>query len=191
MEQFVNTEKEKYRGASMGVFDPGQDAKRIFGEIHDKTFYATSCAYLLRRFGPAQRGCDPYKDLTWYVLTTQMEGVLLTVRPCCSVSTSFGYMLSPEIYESTMKAECDSRQKGEWVEAKDCEIRSPIAKVLCDAMKELKEPVNVRDWYFNIVGRIKDCDLKIDDEGDSVVCVEYSKLAGYGIAPEYFDKFKE
>jgi len=191
MKQFAETEKETYRGASAGVFNPGQDAKIIFGEQHDRLFYATSCAYLLRRFGPAQQGCDPYKELTWYVLTTQMDGVLLTVRPCCSVSTSFGYLLNPELHESTLRAEMDARGKGKYLEAKDCEIRSPVVKALCDAMEELKKPVNVRDWYFNIVGRVKDCDLQMEDEGDSVTCVQYSDLAGYGIIPEYFDRFKE
>ena len=182
MKQFLGKDGVRYRGASIGVFDPGSNAKIIFGEQYDETFYATSCAYLLRRFGPAHRGCDPYKDLTKYVLTTNDDRALLTVSPCCSVSTSFGYLLNNELYEKTMEADFVSRRSKSYIEAKDCEIRSPVIQALCEAMEELKKPVNVRDWFFNIVGRVRD---------DNFGTAEYSKFAGYGIIEEYFDRFKK
>ena len=186
MKQFSEEKGTRYRGASMGVFWPGQDAEIIFGEQYDNTFYATACAYLLRRFGPAQWGCDSYKDLTQYILTTQMDGVLLTVRPCCSVSTSFGYLLNPEIHEKNMDAEFASRKKREKLNIKQDEVCGPVDKALCGAMEELKTPVNVRDWFFNITGRVRDDDLQ-----NYELLADYSNLAGYGITPEYFDKFKE
>jgi len=177
-----------FHGAMMGVFCPGQDAKAILGEKYDKSFYGTACAYLLRRFGPAYDGCDSYKELTFYMLTTKMEGVLLAVRPGCSVSTSFGYYLKNEIYEATMKADFeDRRQSSGWIESiNNCSVRAPVAKALREAIEELKRPVNVRDWFFNIIRRIPD-----DELGQQTELVEYSNLAGYGIIPEYYDRFED
>ena len=191
MRQFSEEDGTGYRGASMGAFSPGQDAEIIFGEKYDNTFYGSACAYLLRRFGPSQWGCDSYKDLTQFFLTTQMDGVILTVRPGCSISTSFGYLLNPEIYKSTLEASLHARRQHDKVSVKDCDICAPVSKALCNAMEELKKPVNVRDWYFNIVGRIKDCDLQYTEDGHVIEIVEYSDLAGYGIIPEYFNRFKE
>ena len=170
-----------YHGAIMGTFCPGMDAEAILGEKYDKSFYGTACAYLLRRFGPAYYGCDSYKDLTSYLLTTKMEGVLLAVRPCCSVSTSFGYYLSSEIYKATVDAHLKARG---WKGIDNCPVRAPVAKALREAIKELERPVNVRDWYFNITGRIPDNEL------EQMEPVEYSKVAGYGIIPEYYDRFE-
>ncbi len=180
------------QGARGGLFYPGNDAEKILGEQYDETFYATSCAYLLRRFGPSRRGCDPYKDLVQYILTTSMEGVFLLVTPCCSVGTSFGYYLSPKIYKVTMDAMFESRKSKSNVDETKCPCRGPVIKALCDAIIELKKPVYVRDWYFNIVGRVRDEELQYDEEKEETVgTVEYSELAGYGITPDYFDKFKE
>ena len=176
-----------YRGAMMGIFDPGIYAKKVFGEQYDNSFYGTACAYLLRRFGPSEWGCDPYKELTHYILTTEMDEVMLTVRPGCSVSTSFGYYVSSEIYEKSMKALMESgqisrKEQKEIMEPIDCPIRGPVVKALHDAIDELKKPINVRDWFFNIVGRVKD--------GDSTEeIVDYSSVAGYGITKDYFNKF--
>jgi hypothetical protein len=188
MKQLITKKGEIYHGASIGVFDPGKDARLILGEQYDKTFYATACAYLLRRFGPSQGGCDPYKNLTSYRLTTNMDGVALIVTPCCSVSTSFGYLLSEGIYEATAQAmnsdTCDD-------DIDSCEVRSPVTKALCDAIEELKKPTNVRDWYFNIVGRFNESELEYSEDDDELLgCVEYSNFSGYGISPSYFDKFK-
>lgn len=174
-----------FRGAMMGVFCPGDDAKAILGEKYDKSFYGTACAYLLRRFGPACWGCDSYKELTHYMLTTKMEGVLLSVRPGCSVSTSFGYCLSKEIYEATVEADIKGRRPNQRKAINDCPIRAPVAKALCEAIKELERPVNVRDWFFNITRRIPDNELA------QMELVEYSNIAGYGVIPEYYERFKD
>lgn len=174
-----------FSGAMMGTFDPGQDAKVILGEKYDNSFYGTACAYLLRRFGPAYYGCDSYKELTHYMLTTKMEGVLLSVRPGCSVSTSFGYYLSKEIHKATLEAMLKNRQSNQRKATNDCPVRAPVANALRKAIKELERPVNVRDWFFNIVKRIP------DDELVRVKLVEYSDIAGYGIIPEYYKRFKD
>ena len=175
-----------FRGAMMGVFCPGQDAEVILGEKYDESFYGTACAYLLRRFGPAHYGCDPYKELTHYMLTTKMEGVLLSARPGCSVSTSFGYVLSEDIYKATIDADFKDRQQKSQKEAiDDCSVRGPVAKALREAIEELKRPVNVRDWCFNITGRISDGELS------EVELAEYSNIAGYGVIPEYYERFKD
>ncbi len=174
-----------FSGAMMGTFDPGQDAEVILGEKYDKSFYGTACAYLLRRFGPAYYGCDSYKELTQYMLTTKMEGVLLSVRPGCSVSTSFGYYLSKEIHEATLEAMLKNRQSNQRKAENDCPIRSPVAKALREAIKELERPVNVRDWCFNIIRRIP------DDELERMELVGYSDIAGYGIIPEYYKRFED
>ena len=73
-----------------------------------------------------------------------------------------------------------------WMGGKGKDIRSPrknrIERALKQAMEELKRPTNVRDWLINIQG---------DVEGYPSNCVEPSKLAGYGITRDYFDKFKK
>ena len=177
MQQFEEDGK-KYRGAMGGVIWTPVIADEVF-----KTWdYGHAFAYLFRRFGPAHRGCDPHKDLSFYVLTTRMKGVLLTARPAHSAGTSFGYLLTMQIDRKLYLEHMHSM----WMEGKGKEVRSPrknrIERALKQAMEELKRPTNVRDWLINIQG---------DIEGYPSNCVEPSKLSGYGITRDYFDKFKE
>lgn len=176
MKQFEN-DGARYRGAMGGVIWTPELADEVF-----KTWdYGHAFAYLFRRFGPAHRGCDPYKDLSFYWLTTRMKGVLLTVRPAHSADTSFGYLLTMQIDRKLYLEHTHSR----WVEGKGKEVRSPrksrIERALKQAMEELKRPTNVRDWLINIQGDVADYPSN---------CVEPSKLAGYGITRDYFDKFE-
>jgi len=89
----ANLDDEKYRGASMGIFDVPTEAYRILGDIN----YGEAFAYLFRRFGYPEYGWDDYKQLVRYHITTPMDGVILTVAPGTSTKTSFGYMLRNNI----------------------------------------------------------------------------------------------
>ena len=178
-----------FRGECAGLFNLEQDIEGLIGKENDESFYATSCAYLIRRFGPSRYGCDSYKDLISYILTTEMEGVYLIVAPGCSVSTSFGYYLTEELYEKVSAIQYETRNQRSEPNPQDCKIQSSVIKALCDAIEELKKPVNVRDWHFNIAGRVPDGDLQYDKDEDVIGIAEYSKFAGYGITPDYYDKF--
>jgi len=176
MKQFESDGKS-YSGAMGGVIWTPDIADEVF-----KTWdYGHAFAYLFRRFGPAHRGCDAYKELSSYLLTTGMKGVLLSVRPAHSAGTSFGYLLTRQIGRKLYIEDTHSK----WVGCKGKDFRTPrrnrIERALKKAMEELKRPTNVRDWLINIQG---------DVEGYPQNCVEPSKLSGYGITRDYFDKFK-
>lgn len=176
MQQFESDGK-MYHGAVGGIIWTPKIADEVF-----KTWdYGHAFAYLFRRFGPAHRGCDPHKDLSSYHLTTRMKGVLLTVRPAHSAGTSFGYLLTRQIHYKLYLEDLHFM----WMEGKGKDAKSPrknrIERALKQAMEELKRPTNVRDWLINIQGDVEDYPQN---------CVEPSKLAGYGITRDYFDKFK-
>ena len=84
----------RYLGGSMGLFDPSQEAVKIFGPYLN---YGEIFAYLFRRFGYPLRGWDDYKELTVYYLTTRMDGVVLWVKPNTHTILCFGYMLRSDI----------------------------------------------------------------------------------------------
>ena len=138
--------------------------------------YGHAFTYLWRRFGPPTYGSDGYKELVSYVLTTKMEGVYLTCDCYLTSYIAFGIGLTREIYEK-ISPDCMKRRE-EWTE-----YMREAHKALLDAVRELKRPTNVRDWFINIEGRVKDKDIKKP--------VIYSKKAGYGITNDYYKKFKK
>lgn len=154
-------------------------AEEVFA---DKWDYGHAFAYLWRRFGPPLEGCDSYKELVGYILTTGMKGVLLYISPKPHASTSFGYFATKQI---TWKLRTEWAYVL-WRERKGDKVKTPradrIKRAIKQAMEELKRPTNVRDWLINIQGLVDDC---------APNKVEPSEYAGYGIAKEYFDKFKE
>jgi hypothetical protein len=90
-----------YSGGRTGVFSPGREAAAVLGE----TDYGQIFAYLFRRFGFPRFGCDPHKQLVEYILTTPMEGVLLTASPGSDTWLSFGHLLSPDLFRATISEE--------------------------------------------------------------------------------------
>lgn len=138
--------------------------------------YGHAFAYLWRRFGPPVVGCDPYKDLTTYHLTTEIEGVYLSCNCYLCSHIAFGFGFSRKVWEEIV-AEI-SKPRKEWSDR-----TLEIFEALLGAIKELKRPTNVRDWFINIEGQVKDCDIENP--------VEYSSKAGYGISDDYYEQFKE
>lgn len=169
---------KSYHGATGGIIWTPDIADEVF-ETWD---YGHAFAYLYRRFGPSQSGCDPHKTLSCYLLTTGMRGVLLSVRPATSAGTSFGYLLSGLVHNKLNLEDIHAK----WRKWKGKDSRTSradrIKLALKRAMEELKRPTNVRDWMINIQGECDDFSPR---------SVEPSKLAGYGITPDYFDKFKD
>ena len=167
-----------YRSCYGLHIDVGELAEGILGS---EWSYAAAFTYLYRRFGPTFYGGDPYKDLACYFLTTKMKGVLLYVRPCVSTQTSFGVSVSMQLRQKidAEHAYCEwKRRKGLVIEPKR---PLKIKKALEDAIRDLNRSTHVRDWYFNILGETEPND-------DSV---SYSNLSGYGITPDYYEKFKK
>jgi len=68
----------------------------------------------------------------------------------------------------------------DWVSVK-------ATKALIAAMKDLLRPVNIRDWWVNIEGRVHDDDLSFVpdplgiEENGIVDAVSYAETAGYGV----------
>ena len=168
----------RYRGAIGGMVIWTPD---IADEVFKTWDYGHAFAYLYRRFGPPHSGSDYHKELVSYWLTTKMKGVLLSVRPAHSAGTSFGYLLSRQVGHKLNL----EHMYADWKRWKGKDFRTPrknrIERALKQAMEELKRPTNIRDWLIDIQG---------DVEGHPQNCVEPSKLAGYGITRDYFDKFK-
>lgn len=170
----------RYSGAmgSQEIWVPGI-SEEVFA---DKWDYGSAFAYLWRRFGPPFEGWDGHKELVSYYLTTDTKGVLLYVSPKPNAGCSFGYSLSA-ILKYKLRAEYAHSM---WQEFKGRKIQTPradkINKALRNAMEELKRYVFVRDWPINIQGHVDDY---IPDPAKP------SKYAGYGITPDYFDKFNE
>ena len=173
----VEEDGKKYGGAMGGVIW----TPVIADEVCKTWDYGHAFAYLFRRFGPAHGGCDPHKDLSFYLLTTRMKGVLLTVRPAHSAGTSFGYLLTMQIDRKLTLEDIHYK----WMSYKGKDAKSPrknrIKRALKQAMEELKRPTNVRDWLINIQG---------DVEGYPSNCVEPSKLSGCGRTRDYFETLK-
>ena len=138
--------------------------------------YGHAFAYLWRRFGPPIVGCDPYKDLTTYHLTTKIEGVYLSCKCYLTSHIAFGFGFSHKVWQE-IDAEINKPRK-EWLEG-----TLAIFDALLEAIEELRRPVNVRDWFINIEGKVKDCNI--------VDPVEYSPKAGYGVSDEYYERFKK
>lgn len=88
-----------YRITLVGLFEPGALAVETLPPLSGHHLFA----YLFRRFGPPNWSWDPTKYLVQYVLTTPLEGVLLTIMPHINASPTshfdyrrlmFGYALS-------------------------------------------------------------------------------------------------
>lgn len=80
-------------GAASGVFDPGKLALEELGEVN----WGELHSYMVRRFGPSNVGCDPYKEIARWIITTPMEGLHLsvTIAPN-STELLFGYIMTRE-----------------------------------------------------------------------------------------------
>lgn len=156
-------------GAKAGLLDcPGDLAKEIYGERWN---YGAAFAYLYRRFGPPINGCDQYKSLCMYVLTTPMDGLGLWIDPVKWVHCSFGYLhdaaIEQKLFEERLEF-VERVEKGAWPSDRQSPVRGPITDALEATMKELLRPVNIRDWFINILGPIKDEDIvdPVDYWGD-------------------------
>lgn len=160
-------------GRGMGFFDIGDEARKEFPNWN----YGEAFAYLWRRFGPPEIGWDGYKQLVNYYLTTKMKGLYLTCSPYLDdAAISFGFMFDENTIGAKIAADI-SKPKEEW-----SDYTKIVHSTLCDAMRELKRPTNVRDWFINIEGHVKDEDIHYP--------VNYSIRTGFGIEPDYFHRFE-
>lgn len=89
----------EYTGEMAGTFDLDEPAKQILGEPKPSDVFA----YMFRRFGYPRFGWDDYKTLVQYYITTEMEGVVLMVRPAFAGGGTFGYVLRKDINQACME----------------------------------------------------------------------------------------
>lgn len=86
----------QYFACSSANLSPGQIAREVLGDQIDS---ALLFKYCFRRFGPPNRGCDDYKEIANYALTTPLDDLFLIVEITGSdmASLSFGYSLPWEL----------------------------------------------------------------------------------------------
>lgn len=150
---------ERWSGAMAGIVQPGKLAEGILGKDMS---YGTLFAYLYRRFGPPPYGCDEYKEIANWVLTTPQKGIVLIVSPRPSgTRCSFGYCLRRDMAPDGL----------------DEKKMSIINKALSDAIADLLTPTYVRDENINALGKC----------ADGLLPVAYFKWAGYGVDHKYFE----
>jgi hypothetical protein len=162
---------ENWDGAMAGIANPGKYVEEIF--LNKESFfdddYASLFVYMFRRFGMPQSGSDPYKELACWYITTPDPAVALMVSPRpCGLYLSFGYLVNTDIYNYQTHSDIEA-------------IREKIEPSLKRSMKDLLTPTNIRDVYINAIGRVRDEDVK--DTCD------YFEWAGYGVTPDYYEKF--
>lgn len=166
-------------GASIGIFDPGSAASDILGDVRGGQLFA----YLFRRFGYSNSGWDEHKELTYYLLTTPMDTVFLSVCPYmagdyrCAYSDRtrhmFGYCISQEIEEQFYTIPASKHRESE--------LYQHVSKALEDAIRDLIRPVFIRDIAINCYGRVPDEELDVLPR-ETERCNE----AGYGIPADFF-----
>lgn len=167
----------KFVGSS--ILNPGLIAETIF----ENWDYGHAFAYLYRRFGPPFWGSDDYKELVCYELITSHKDIILTISPKFSVRRSFGYGVTTKLNEKLDMERVNNNIKRRLRETLHLEVKNYVEKMLTKAMMELKKPVSIRDSLINIEGKI--------DSSQRDCIKQYSELAGYGITPDYYDKFNE
>jgi len=118
-------------------------AKEVFGDNAKTCEGLIAFAYLYRRFGPPTHGCDDHKEIAAYYLTTDIEGLVLFFTCSASpIKLCFGYMRnSGVLYKLPPRGSEDPNP-----------FQLECRKALMDAMRELLEPVWVRDLPINILG---------------------------------------
>ena len=90
IQQVIKLDGE-YSGAMDGLFSPDRYSKI-------KNLDAGSVfLYMFRRFGYPGFGWDGQKTLVKWILTTDMDGVLLEVQPNVTGAGTFGYLLRGDI----------------------------------------------------------------------------------------------
>ena len=100
----------KYRGAMMGVINPGETAEEVLGP---EISFGTLFAYCFRRFGLPNTGSDPYKEIAEYRLVTPMRGLFLDVSLKANTCTSllFGYIMPNDLDYALMEEDRISNEQ--------------------------------------------------------------------------------
>ena len=83
---------------------------------------------------------------------------------------------------------CPRLDLSKWMELDDGMVSYRVGLALSMAIADLMAPVNVRDWFINVLGEVDDPDaalvpdvLRPEDDGHKVAAFSaYSKMAGYG-----------
>ena len=105
MKQVTKINFNKYVGSSMDfIFSGPELALKAWGkEIKKENSGLLAFPYLWRRFGPPFHGCDDYKDIVQYWLTTDNPSVILGLRLNTSLEFSANYLITKELIEECNK----------------------------------------------------------------------------------------
>jgi hypothetical protein len=177
----LNGEK-KYEAAGGGTFDPGEIAQKVLPNLRGGQLFA----YLFRRFGYPSWAWDDDKDLTHYCLTTPLEDVFLTVRPCMDGDYPDGYDCTELMFGYCIERSIEEEYRAFYMQRKLDEWETSPRYVTCigafeAALRDLLRPVYVRDVPINCYGRIMDESFK-----GLGLSVKPYHAAGYAIPRAFF-----
>jgi len=157
------TEKWQFQGGGAFV----QGAEDFLPESLLEMNYGRLFTYMYRRFGWPEYGSDPYKEIANWFITTPDPAVVLLVTPKPSGARySFSHGLNGDVFT-------------DW---RSDELRERAIKALGATVLDLLTPTNVRDAYFNAMGRVP--------EEEVTETVPYCRWAGLGVDEEYFVKLE-
>lgn len=123
-------------------------------------------AYMWRRFGPPWLGCDPHKEMGQWVISTRLDGLWLGVSPKGSaLGNSFQVIYGMKQHE---RFPADERRDNDAV----LECRAELVRT----MRDLLNPVFVRDVPVNALGRMKEKDIPA-----GAIVYDRSVYAGLGM----------
>lgn len=188
------------------IFCGYKAGQEVFGET-PKDSGLTLFAYLWRRFGPPEHGCDDYKSLACWVLTTPMEGAYLSLTPSGSaIEYSVGHLVTHDLGERINKPieSWWKRHERLWIKLHpkapayhywgwntpkgfprrpigDKTLVAELNAALRVSLNDLLRPVYVRDVPMNALG-------VLDHTKRQRRVAERSRYAGYGCDLDAIEK---
>jgi hypothetical protein len=130
--------------------------------------------YLIRRFGFPLHGCDEYKEIAQWKLTTAHEGIILIVSPKPN-RVHFGYSAYKSLRGSLYSSDDTEKLKAQEL----------FLQHLLDAATDLiNKPISVRDTWFNPIAtgdHLLDGHIPKNDDDDFINVAERHVLSGHGL----------
>lgn len=98
-----------YQGASMKDLDANDMAEEILGPLD----WGKATGYMIRRFGPFNKPCDPDKEIAAWAITTPMKGLHLTFRSAPTAGRFlFGWIAQDAMYKDLRR--CSFEREDAW-----------------------------------------------------------------------------
>jgi hypothetical protein len=163
---------EGYSGDAGWFCDMSLDAQIIkkFGVLDP----GLTLMYLIRRFGFPLHGCDEYKEIAQWLITTAHDGIILGVSPKPH-RVYFHYLASKQLISSLYSSD----------EAEKTKTQEFVLLHLINAVEDMiNKPISVRDTWFNPIAtgdHLLDGHIPEDDDDDFINVAERHVSSGYGL----------